>query len=132
LRDAVAASRTRDRQEGGAQSIGQVVAVSAGVFAIAFLKSPKLHARLLQLSMARHLEQEDFAGWEGGAHHYRDPALLALALVSEPRVEMSRTAQIEKCPHCGKPLAKTARDLMPKDLGLLRLIVSMGRARGDD
>jgi hypothetical protein len=40
-------------------------------------------------------------------------------------VEMSRTGQIEKCPHCGKPLAKTARDLTPKDLGLLRLIVSM-------
>jgi hypothetical protein len=29
------------------------------------------------------------------------------------------------CPHCGKPMAKSAGDLSPKDLALLQLVVSM-------
>ena len=41
------------------------------------------------------------------------------------------TPTLTTCPHCGKPIARSADDLQPKAVALLRLIVEMGKPEVD-
>lgn len=40
-------------------------------------------------------------------------------------------AMLTNCPHCGKPLVRSAQDLQPAALTLLRLIVEMAKPEVD-
>jgi hypothetical protein len=37
------------------------------------------------------------------------------------------TGMLTNCPHCGKPLVRSAQDLQPRALTVLRLIVDMAK-----
>ena len=41
------------------------------------------------------------------------------------------TATLTNCPHCGKPIARSANDLQPGAVALSRMIVDMGKPEVD-